>query len=80
MFPVRYELGFYIPEDGILHSYCPENFKSLIDSDVIIRYLHEGCCSFSLKSIYILARVEAVTLLMRSSVLDTSVQTSVAVT
>jgi hypothetical protein len=22
--PVRYELGFYIPEDGILHSHCRE--------------------------------------------------------
>jgi hypothetical protein len=22
MFPVRYELGFYIPEDGILHSHA----------------------------------------------------------
>jgi hypothetical protein len=26
--PVRYELGFYIPEDGILHSHRRENFKS----------------------------------------------------
>jgi hypothetical protein len=22
--PVRYELGFYIPEDAILHNYCRE--------------------------------------------------------
>jgi hypothetical protein len=28
--PVRYELGFYIPEDGILHSHCCENLKSYI--------------------------------------------------
>jgi hypothetical protein len=28
MFPVRYELGFYISEDGILHSHCRENHKS----------------------------------------------------
>jgi hypothetical protein len=28
--PVRYELGFYIPEDGILHSHCRENLKSYI--------------------------------------------------
>jgi hypothetical protein len=27
---VRYELGFYIPEDGILHSHCRENPKSYI--------------------------------------------------
>jgi hypothetical protein len=25
---VRYELSFYIPEDGILHSHCRENLKS----------------------------------------------------
>jgi hypothetical protein len=28
MSPVRYELGFYIPEDGILHSHSRENLKS----------------------------------------------------
>jgi hypothetical protein len=28
--PVRYELGFYIPEDDILHSYRRENLKSYI--------------------------------------------------
>jgi hypothetical protein len=27
---VRYELGCYIPEDGILHSYRRENLKSYI--------------------------------------------------
>jgi hypothetical protein len=26
--PVKYELGFYIPEDDILHSYRRENLKS----------------------------------------------------
>jgi hypothetical protein len=26
--PVRYELGFYISEDDILHSHRRENFKS----------------------------------------------------
>jgi hypothetical protein len=26
--PVKYELGFCIPEDDILHSHCRENFKS----------------------------------------------------
>jgi hypothetical protein len=26
--PVKYELDFYIPEDGILHSHCRENLKS----------------------------------------------------
>jgi hypothetical protein len=28
--PVRYELGFYNPEDGILHSHRHENLKSYI--------------------------------------------------
>jgi hypothetical protein len=28
--PVRYELGFYIPEDGILPSHRRENLKSYI--------------------------------------------------
>jgi hypothetical protein len=28
--PVRYELGFYIPEDDILHSHRREYFKSYI--------------------------------------------------
>jgi hypothetical protein len=26
--PVKYELGFYIPEDDILHSHRRKNFKS----------------------------------------------------
>jgi hypothetical protein len=30
VFPVCYELGFYIPEDGILHSHRHENLKSYI--------------------------------------------------
>jgi hypothetical protein len=30
MFPVRYKLRFYIPEDSILHSHCHENRKSYI--------------------------------------------------
>jgi hypothetical protein len=27
---VKYELGFYIRKDGILHSHCRENLKSYI--------------------------------------------------
>jgi hypothetical protein len=30
MFPVRHELGFYMPEDSILHSHYRENLKSCI--------------------------------------------------
>jgi hypothetical protein len=28
MSPVKYELGFYIPEDDFLHSHSRENLKS----------------------------------------------------
>jgi hypothetical protein len=28
VFPVKYELGFYVPEDDILHSHRRENLKS----------------------------------------------------
>jgi hypothetical protein len=31
--PVRYELGFYIPEDDIPHSLCHENLKSYKEDD-----------------------------------------------
>jgi hypothetical protein len=31
--PVKYELGFYIPEDGILHSHRRENLKSYITNN-----------------------------------------------
>jgi hypothetical protein len=30
MYPVKYELGFYIPEEGILHSHRRETLKSYI--------------------------------------------------
>jgi hypothetical protein len=30
VFPVKYELGFYIPEDDILHNHRRENLKSYI--------------------------------------------------
>jgi hypothetical protein len=32
VFPVRYELGFYIPGEDILHSHLRENLKSYIHS------------------------------------------------
>jgi hypothetical protein len=34
--PVKYELGFYIPEDDILHSHCRENLKSCIELEVYV--------------------------------------------
>jgi hypothetical protein len=30
MFPVKYELSFYIPENDILHSHSRENLNSYI--------------------------------------------------
>jgi hypothetical protein len=30
MFPVRYELGVYIPEHGIIHSHLRQHLKSYI--------------------------------------------------
>jgi hypothetical protein len=29
VFPVKYDLGYYIPEDGILHSHFRKSLKSL---------------------------------------------------
>jgi hypothetical protein len=35
--PVRFELSFYIPEDGIHHSHSRENLKSYISIVVVTR-------------------------------------------
>jgi hypothetical protein len=35
--PVKYEMGFYIPEDGILHSHCRENVKSYTTLRIVER-------------------------------------------
>jgi hypothetical protein len=32
--PVRYELGFHIPEDDILHSHCRENLKPYVAKQI----------------------------------------------
>jgi hypothetical protein len=34
---VRYEMGFYIPEDGVLHSHRRENLKSNIILDQFLK-------------------------------------------
>jgi hypothetical protein len=34
--PVKYEVGFYIPEDDILHSHCRENLKSYIHQQLLL--------------------------------------------
>jgi hypothetical protein len=40
VFPVKYELGFYIPEDGILHSRRGEHLKSYTDGGFECRLKH----------------------------------------
>jgi hypothetical protein len=37
MSPVKYELGFYISEDDILHSHRRENLKSLLPIAVYLK-------------------------------------------
>jgi hypothetical protein len=38
VFPVRYELSYFIPEDGILHSHSSENLKSYDDVLVCLAF------------------------------------------
>jgi hypothetical protein len=33
---MRYELGFYVPEDDIRHSHCCENLRSYLGGNVSI--------------------------------------------
>jgi hypothetical protein len=41
--PVKYELGFYIPEEDILHSHRPEKQKSYIRCKFSIRGWPKSC-------------------------------------
>jgi hypothetical protein len=43
--PVKYEKGFYIPEDTILHSHCRENLKSYTVYMTIARLMMIGTLS-----------------------------------
>jgi hypothetical protein len=54
--PVKYELGFYIPEDDILHSHRRENLKSYITSTslppesnyhLLLIPKHTNCATFA---------------------------------
>jgi hypothetical protein len=40
--PVRYELGFYMPEDDILHSHLHEHHKSDTPVQILSRCMHFG--------------------------------------
>jgi hypothetical protein len=45
MFPVRYELEFYIPDDGILHSHLREYLKYYIRKVVASLIETHRCCT-----------------------------------
>jgi hypothetical protein len=40
--PLRYELGFYIPEDGILQSHRRENLKTYIVRNHFVHVTKNG--------------------------------------
>jgi hypothetical protein len=47
--PVRYELGFHIPEDEIFHSHCRENLKSYMSREGCLVLLQLGLpCNINL--------------------------------
>jgi hypothetical protein len=48
--PVKYELGFYIAEDDILHSHRLENFKSYMSSSCSTDCDRSSSCSHQLAS------------------------------
>jgi hypothetical protein len=54
VFPVRYELGSYIPEDGILHSHRGENLKPAgpCSGDVICLLCGMKCVLISQKTAF----------------------------
>jgi hypothetical protein len=47
MSPVRYELGFYIPEDAIRHSHR----RAILRSNIDLNIDHETCVSNYTKSV-----------------------------
>jgi hypothetical protein len=38
VFPMRYKLDFYIPEEDILNSHCRENLKSYIYRNYLTKF------------------------------------------
>jgi hypothetical protein len=47
MSPVRYKLGFYIPEDGILHSHRRENLNPYVVFRLSAKLLPNLALNFS---------------------------------
>jgi hypothetical protein len=58
MSPVRYELGFYIPEDGILHSHRRDNLKSYI------RFARFSCDEIKLQYLFLVVGINCSRMLL----------------
>jgi hypothetical protein len=54
--PVKYELGFYIPEDDILHSHRRENLKCYEGCFVVIVTFLSSPCDISLVFLFLIRR------------------------
>jgi hypothetical protein len=54
--PVKYELGFYIPEDDILHSPCREKLKSYIVHIAVLNYAREQTISLKRSTVLLVIR------------------------
>jgi hypothetical protein len=50
MSPVRYELGFYIPENGILYSHRRENLESYIHINRLSSVTETKCGSCEVRT------------------------------
>jgi hypothetical protein len=63
--PVKYELGFYIPEDDILHSHRSASLKS----DIVRNYLSKGTLHLknSYMKICVLLPLDLIPILQQSS-------------
>jgi hypothetical protein len=58
VYPVKYEQGFYIPEDDILHSHRCEILKSYFTSNVFrLLTVVEFFESYNIKQIFLVSRM-----------------------
>jgi hypothetical protein len=48
---VSNELGFYIPEDGVLHNHCRENLKSHIDREHSYKFHMKHSCPYKITNL-----------------------------
>jgi hypothetical protein len=54
--PVKYELSFYIPEDGVLYSHRLENLKSYIECDGLYEGVSSSTATFTVTLSHFLSR------------------------